>query len=164
MVLWCRARASEIKYYGYIFQHMWEVYHFAAQKIRRYWTKQCHILNNHHINSHQTHCQTAIYFSHGKSQPQKKMIQNLRRDQKKNWYPQWVQRAAARRSIQGLRPSLGEGDKFWSQEMGVEPKIGGIWPPKWMVKIMENPIEQMDDLGGFPIFLETPILGYVKIN
>ena len=24
--------------------------------------------------------------------------------------------------------------------------------PKWMVKIMENPIK-MDDLGGFPIFL-----------
>ena len=31
--------------------------------------------------------------------------------------------------------------------MGVEPKIGGK-PPKWMVKIMENPYEQMDDLGG----------------
>ena len=28
--------------------------------------------------------------------------------------------------------------------------------PKWMVKIIENPIK-MDDLGGFPIFLETPI-------
>ena len=24
--------------------------------------------------------------------------------------------------------------------MGVEPKIGGLKPPKWMVKIMENPI------------------------
>ena len=29
--------------------------------------------------------------------------------------------------------------------------------PKWMVKIMENPYEQMDDLG-VPFFLETPIL------
>ena len=38
--------------------------------------------------------------------------------------------------------------------MGVNPKIGGK-TPKWMVKIMENPIN-MDDLGGFPIFLETP--------
>ena len=28
--------------------------------------------------------------------------------------------------------------------------------PKWMVKIMENPIK-MDDLGGFPLFFETPI-------
>ena len=27
--------------------------------------------------------------------------------------------------------------------------------PKWMVKIMENPIK-MDDLGGPPLFLETP--------
>ena len=32
--------------------------------------------------------------------------------------------------------------------MGVEPKIGGFDPPKWMVKIMGNPYEQMDDLGG----------------
>ena len=38
--------------------------------------------------------------------------------------------------------------------MGVEPKIGGLYPPKWMVKIMENPIK-MDDLG-VPLFLETP--------
>ena len=34
------------------------------------------------------------------------------------------------------------------------PKIGGK-TPKWMVKIMENPIK-MDDLG-VPFFLETPI-------
>ena len=34
-------------------------------------------------------------------------------------------------------------------------KYGGF-PPKWMVKIMENPIK-MDDLGGPPLFLETPI-------
>ena len=33
------------------------------------------------------------------------------------------------------------------------PKIGGK-PPKWMVKIMENPIK-MDDLG-VPLVLETP--------
>ena len=37
--------------------------------------------------------------------------------------------------------------------MGVS-KNRGI--PKWMVKIMENPIK-MDDLG-VPLFLETPIL------
>ena len=36
--------------------------------------------------------------------------------------------------------------------MGVS-KNGGI--PKWMVKIMENPIK-MDDLG-VPLFLEIPI-------
>ena len=34
------------------------------------------------------------------------------------------------------------------------PKIGGKPPPKWMVKIMENPIK-IDDLG-VPLFLETP--------
>ncbi len=38
--------------------------------------------------------------------------------------------------------------------MGVEPKIGGN-PPKWMVKIMENPIK-IHDLGA-PLCLETPI-------
>ena len=38
--------------------------------------------------------------------------------------------------------------------MGVS-KNSGI--PKWMVKIMENPIK-MDDLG-VPLFLETPIYG-----
>ena len=36
--------------------------------------------------------------------------------------------------------------------MGVSKNRG---TPKWMVKIMENPIE-MDDLG-IPLFLETPI-------
>ncbi len=36
----------------------------------------------------------------------------------------------------------------------VLPKIG-VKPPKWMVKIMENPIK-MDDLGVPPLFLETP--------
>ena len=30
--------------------------------------------------------------------------------------------------------------------VGVEPKIGGKLPPKWMVKIMEKPIE-IHDLG-----------------
>ena len=41
---------------------------------------------------------------------------------------------------------------------GVNPKIGvvGPHPPKWMVKIVENPIK-MDDLGGKPpIFWKYP--------
>ena len=38
--------------------------------------------------------------------------------------------------------------------MGVNPKIGENHP-KWMVKIMENPIK-IDDLG-VPLFLEIPI-------
>ena len=49
---------------------------------------------------------------------------------------------------------MGNREPFWY--MGVEPKIRGK-PPKWMVKIMENPIK-MDDLG-VPLFLETPIYG-----
>ena len=41
--------------------------------------------------------------------------------------------------------------------MGVEPKIVGIFTPKWMVKIMENPIK-IHGLGVvFPLFLETSI-------
>ena len=31
-------------------------------------------------------------------------------------------------------------------QMGVEPKIGFFYHPKWMVKILKNPIK-MDDLG-----------------
>ena len=42
--------------------------------------------------------------------------------------------------------------KWTSQYMGVSKNRG---TPKWMVKIMENPIK-MDDLG-VPLFLETPI-------
>ena len=41
--------------------------------------------------------------------------------------------------------------------MGVNPKIGGN-PPKWMAKIMENPIK-MDDLGGFPIVFGNTQIG-----
>ena len=51
--------------------------------------------------------------------------------------------------------------------MGVEPKNRGVYPPRWMVKIMEHLIK-MDDLG-VPLFLETPILQtqtmhYDKVN
>ena len=38
-------------------------------------------------------------------------------------------------------------------------KDRGIFPPKWMVKIMENPFK-IDDLG-VPLFLETPIYKYI---
>ena len=41
-------------------------------------------------------------------------------------------------------------------DMGGTPKIGGK-PPKWMVKIMENPIK-MDDLGVPIIFGNTHIM------
>ena len=46
--------------------------------------------------------------------------------------------------------------KILQEEVGVNPKIGGK-PPKWMVKIMENPIK-MDDLGG-----NTPIFGNTQV-
>ena len=44
-------------------------------------------------------------------------------------------------------------------QVGVNPKIGGKTPPKWL-KIMENPINPMKihDLGGFP-----PILGNTQV-
>ena len=32
--------------------------------------------------------------------------------------------------------------------MGVEPKIGGCLPPKWMVNIMEKTLLNLDDLGS----------------
>jgi len=41
--------------------------------------------------------------------------------------------------------------------MGSFPKIG-VFPAKWMVKIAENPIFLMDDLGGKPpYFWKHPI-------
>ena len=43
--------------------------------------------------------------------------------------------------------------------MGVEPKIRVLKPPKWMAKIMENPIK-IHDLG-VPLFLEIPIYIYI---
>ena len=39
-------------------------------------------------------------------------------------------------------------------------KNRGILPPKWMVKIMENPFK-MDDLGGFTIILEN---AHIELN
>ena len=46
-------------------------------------------------------------------------------------------------------------DVRWTRWYGCQPKNSGFYPPKWMVKIMENPIK-MDNLG-VPLFLETPI-------
>ena len=45
---------------------------------------------------------------------------------------------------------------YWyerGQKKGVEPKIGGFHPPKWMVKI-NGKVIKIDDLG-VPLFLET---------
>ena len=48
---------------------------------------------------------------------------------------------------------------WWSREtlFGCFQKIGVFTPPKWLVKVMENPIK-MDGLGGPPLFSETSIL------
>ena len=37
--------------------------------------------------------------------------------------------------------------------MGVEPKLGGFYPPKMDGENNGKPYEQMDDFGGKPIFL-----------
>ena len=37
--------------------------------------------------------------------------------------------------------------------MGVDPKIGGFYPPKWMVKIMENPMNKWMIWGEKTLFL-----------
>ena len=48
--------------------------------------------------------------------------------------------------------------------MGVEPKIG-VKPPKWMVKIMENPMNKWTIWGGTPIFGNTQItVTYLKVR
>ena len=75
-----------------------------------------------------------------------------------------LKRAIAKKTWLGEIPCEKLGWEFWGCNMSphfehihldVEPKKRGFYPPKWMVKIMENPIE-MDDLG-VPLFLETPI-------
>jgi len=49
---------------------------------------------------------------------------------------------------------------FWIDDMGVSKNWG---TPKWMVKIMENPIK-MDDLGGKPtIFGNTHMVSTAQI-
>ena len=45
--------------------------------------------------------------------------------------------------------------------MGVSKNRGG--PPKWMVKIMENPYLQMDDLGVPLLFSEALIYIYIHV-
>ena len=66
--------------------------------------------------------------------------------------------------------AIKSGDREWSSEVnysyirlyGCQPKNRG-GPPKWMVhNIMENPIK-IDDLGGPPLFLETPIYYILNI-
>ena len=57
-----------------------------------------------------------------------------------------------------LAVSFREGSSYRWIRMGVEPKIGGK-NPKWMVKIMKNPMK-IDDLG-VPLFLETSISVHV---
>ena len=49
-------------------------------------------------------------------------------------------------------------DACWytHDKYGCQPKNRGILPPKWMVKIMENPIK-VGWFGGPPLFLETSI-------
>ena len=45
--------------------------------------------------------------------------------------------------------------------MDVELKIGGK-PSKWMVKIMENPMNKWMIWGETPLFLETPIYFWIE--
>ena len=63
-------------------------------------------------------------------------------------WPEWYERTWSQSAPQNSTPY-----RKYQPYMGVSKNRG---TPKWMVKIMENPIK-IDDLGGFPIFLETPI-------
>ncbi len=58
----------------------------------------------------------------------------------------------------GRSQNLGQVEWFVGSRVEQLRKGGGnsnSGTPKWMVKIIKQPIK-MDDLGGFPIFLETP--------
>ena len=45
--------------------------------------------------------------------------------------------------------------------MGVEPRIGGVFPPKWMVKIMEKPMNKWMIWGAHPYFWKHPYSIYI---
>ena len=57
-------------------------------------------------------------------------------------------------NVMKVRSGGNGSDREGSLSHGWPSKNRGIYPPKWMVKIMENLIK-MDDLG-VPLFLETP--------
>ncbi len=69
---------------------------------------------------------------------------------------QWI---LCRPTNTSIRKQQVKAEKKWGY-MGVSKNRGG--PPKWMVKIMENPIK-MDDLG-VPLFLETPTCSSLKCH
>ena len=84
----------------------------------------------------------------GKGKNSKDFLQDQPQPSPKNGTPQ----------RHGLGP---RGEPWWSIQilvasstnMGVEPKNRGIFPPKWMVKIMENPMNKWMIWGVFPLFL-----------
>ena len=62
------------------------------------------------------------------------------------------------------RTIIGSYPQVSQKNRGVEPKIGGFYRPKWMVKIMvPNPMNKWDDLE-VPLFLETPIYTQAAAN
>ena len=52
--------------------------------------------------------------------------------------------------------------QLW-RNMGVEPKIGGILPPKWMVYFMENPMNKWL-IWGYHCFWKHPYQDVSKID
>ncbi len=66
-------------------------------------------------------------------------------------FSSWSLALATGHIIYGKTPEKGE---IWVLN---EPKIGGFYPPKCMVKIMENPMNKWMIWVVLPLFLETPI-------
>ena len=52
---------------------------------------------------------------------------------------------------------------FICLDMDVEPKIGGVYPPKWMVNRMENPMNKWMIWGKKPYFLKHPYNEHLHI-
>ena len=88
-----------------------------------------------------------------------KTCENQIDDYQTAWGPTWISQVLPKKKSQTLSKTLELPlDKvdvrvFW---VGASQIINQYGTPKWMVKITENPIK-MDDLGGPPLFLETPI-------
>ena len=74
-------------------------------------------------------------------------------------YPSWAVFAMVAPEPTWKQRLNRKGCRWWTRrDLGVEPKIGGK-PPKWMVKIMENPIFQWM-IWGYHYFPKHPFGGW----
>ena len=95
----------------------------------------------------------GLWVLHERSEPDDPFRERENQPTKSSWSSSWRSRNFPTKVMTLEKPS--EGSNIW-----VFPKIG-VFPPKWMVKIMENPTK-MDDLGGKPTIFGNTFLSHRK--